>query len=316
MSSNNPPETEQIKPTVVRTLSPPPEIWELVHPVESLQSNSRGSFLKRYTLTAISLVLVVIVGALGAAIWTGDLRFRDVQKPTTSAKAQPLQVETTPAPIDTTPAPKDTTPVPSSTPQIDTRVTLDSTVTQPTSVSISDNSKRSTSYSIKRKTSVAAGVQPGAVSASETNTRLRTQPARQTDQQTKVAPDIDKKNSAESGTAKPKSNANVNPVLSAPPKAASTPKAKLSNGLRLIIRRLRRGHKIGRAESRRRLAGSAPAPACFESLRRGSVTTFTPKILREEPNVALDTIHLVSSLGEAMILPWIDHKLHRHLSFF
>ena len=235
MSSNNAPETEQIKPTVVRTLSPPPEIWELVHPVEERQSNSRGSFLRRYTPTAISIVLVVIVGALGAAIWTGDLRFRNVQKPTTSAKAQPLQVDTTPAPIEktpapiektpapiqTTPAPNDTTPAPSSAPQIA------SSVTQSTGVSLSDNSKRSTSHSIKRKTGIAAQVQQGAASSSQTTTPLRTQPARQTDQQSKVAPDSDKKNSADLGTAKPKSNANVNPVLSAPPKAASTPKAKV-----------------------------------------------------------------------------------------
>ena len=221
MSSNNAPETEQIKPTVVRTLSPPPEIWELVHPVEERQSNSRGSFLRRYTPTAISIVLVVIVGALGAAIWTGDLRFRDVQKPTTSAKAQPLQVDTTPAPIEKTPAPVETTPAPSSAPQIA------SSVTQSTGVSVSDNSKRSTSHSIKRKTGVAAEVQQGAASSSQTTTPLRTQPARQSDQQSKVAPDIDKKNSADSGTAKPKSNANVNPVLSVPPKAASTPKAKV-----------------------------------------------------------------------------------------
>jgi len=235
MSSNNAPETEQIKPTVVRTLSPPPEIWELVHPVEERQSNSRGSFLRRYTPAAISLVLVVIVGALGAAIWTGDLRFRNVQTPTTSAKAQPLQVDTTPAPIEktpapiektpapiqTTPAPNDTTPAPSSAPQIA------SSVTQSTGVSLSDNSKRSTSHSIKRKTGIAAQVQQGAASSSQTTTPLRTQPARQSDQQSKVAPDIDKKNSADSGTAKPKSNANVNPVLSVPPKAASTPKAKV-----------------------------------------------------------------------------------------
>jgi hypothetical protein len=241
MSSNNSPETEQIKPTVVRTLSPPPEIWELVHPVEERQPKSRGSFLRRFIPMAISLVLVVIVGALGAAIWTGDLRFRDVQKPTTSAKAQPLQVDTTPAPVVTTPtandtkpapivstpAPNNTTPAPSSTPQIDSNATLDSTVTQPASVSVSDNSKRSTSHSIKRKTGAAAGVQPSAVSASETTTRLRTQPSRQTDQQSRVAPDTDKKNATESGTAKPKSNANVNPVLSTPPKAASTPKAKV-----------------------------------------------------------------------------------------
>jgi hypothetical protein len=242
MSSNNAPETEQIKPTVVRTLSPPPEIWELVHPVEERQSNSRGSFLRRYTPTAISIVLVVIVGALGAAIWTGDLRFRNVQKPTTSAKAQPLQVDTTPAPIEktpapiektpapiektpapieTTPAPVETTPAPSSASQIA------SSVTQSTGVSVSDNSKRSTSHSIKRKTGVAAEVQQGAASSSQTTTPLRTQPARQSDQQSKVAPDIDKKNSADSGTAKPKSNANVNPVLSVPPKAGSTPKAKV-----------------------------------------------------------------------------------------
>lgn len=228
MSSNNAPETEQIKPTVVRTLSPPPEIWELVHPVEERQSNSRGSFLRRYTPTAISIVLVVIVGALGAAIWTGDLRFRNVQKPTTSAKAQPLQVDTTPAPInttaapiETTPAPNDTRPAPSSAPQID------SSVTQPAGVSVSDSSKRSTARSIKRKSGVAAGVQPGAVSSSDSTTRLRTQSPPQTNQQSRVSPDTDKKNATESGTAKPKSNANSNPLISAPPKSASTPKAKV-----------------------------------------------------------------------------------------
>jgi len=230
MSSNNSPETEQIKPTVVRTLSPPPEIWELVHPVEV---RPRQSLLRRYTPTAISLILVLIVGALGAAIWTGDLRLRDVQKPTTSAKAQPLQVDTTPinttaapinttaAPIETTPAPNDTTPAPSSAPQID------SSVTQPAGVSVSDSSKRSTARSIKRKSGVAAGVQPGAVSSSDSTTRLRTQSPPQTNQQSRVSPDTDKKNATESGTAKPKSNANSNPLISAPPKSASTPKAKV-----------------------------------------------------------------------------------------
>jgi hypothetical protein len=227
MSSNNSLETEQIKPTVVRHLKPPPEIWELVHPVETQQ---RKSLLRRYALSAISLVLFVIVGALGAAIWTGDLRFRDVQKPTGPATAQPLQVVKTPASSDTTTAP-------STTPQIeDTSVTQPAAVsvtdnsttpTQPAGVSVSDNSTKSTSHSSKRKASIAARIQQAAVSASEATMRLRTQPTTQTPQQSKVAPDTDKKNSTESSTAKPKSNANSNSLLSAPPKSASTPKAKV-----------------------------------------------------------------------------------------
>jgi cytoskeletal protein RodZ len=211
MSSKNEPQLEHVKPPVVRTLKDPPEIWELVHPVEAQPFNPRLSFLRS---VAKSLILLVIVGGLGFGVWTVVSRFRSVQKPTDTKAIQPLPVSRG---SETANSPNSSSPP------------IDNSVTQPTDVTVSDNSRRATPRSSKRKTSVAAEVQRPDIAVAETT--MQVSPAKplapKADQQARVATDRDKQDVADSASAKPKPTATLNPLVIAPPKSDPKRKAKV-----------------------------------------------------------------------------------------
>src|SRR5881628_2646926 len=95
MSSKIASDAEHKNPTVVRTLKPPPEIWELVHPVESKQFNPRLTFLRRLKSSATGLILMAIVVGLVLGVCIAVLRIRGVQKMTAVETIQPVQVGST-----------------------------------------------------------------------------------------------------------------------------------------------------------------------------------------------------------------------------
>jgi cytoskeletal protein RodZ len=215
MSSNNQPDSEHINARVVRTLKDPPEIWELVHPVEEKQFNPRLVFLTRLRSGAKSLILLVVGGGLALGVLTVVSRFRTVQEPSATIKTiQPVPVSRS---SETANAPNSTAPP------------IDSSVTQPTDVSVSDNSRRAIPRLSKRKPSIAAEVQRPAIASTETPMQVSppTAPAPKTDQQARVATDSDKQDVAGSASAKPKPTATLNPRVIAPPKSDPQKKPKV-----------------------------------------------------------------------------------------
>ena len=207
------PEVKKRSATIVRTLKPPPEIWELVHPVEERQFSPRLTFLTRLRQSAINLILIAIVGGLVLGVCMAVFRFRGAQQPTATETRRPLQVDSTAKAKDTPNQPNPAPPIAS-------------TAAQPIEVAVSQDPAPAPSRVIKRKTSVVAGVQRTDIASSETTLGGRPQPPK-TDQQSKAATDTEKKTVADPPAAKPKTTAALGTVLVAPPKSAPTPKPKV-----------------------------------------------------------------------------------------
>jgi len=216
-------DAEHANPPVVRTLKPPPEIWELVHPVEAKQFNPRQTFLRRLRSSATGLSLVTIVVGLVLGVCFVVLRYRGVQKLTAGETIQPVQVGSTSSGNDT------------ANPPNSSAAAIDRSVTQPTDGSVSDNSRRATLPSSKRKVSIAVEAQQPNI-GSETTTEVGTNPAPPpparsqtltTDEQSTGATDSNKKNSSASASADPKSKTSLSPQVIAPLKSDSTRKAKV-----------------------------------------------------------------------------------------
>jgi len=209
MSTNHSADTTPINPPVVRTLKPPPEIWELVRPVEPRQYSPRLTFLTRFRLSATKLILMAIVGGVVLGVCAAIVRFRGVEYPTTKATSQSLQVDSTAKVKEAPSQPSPVTPI-------------ESSAAQPTDVPVAEVATPAPARSNKRKTSVGAEVQRTDIASSEAGSQTA-----KTDQQSKAATDTDKKTPADSATAKPKATAALIPVVVAPPKSAPTPKAKV-----------------------------------------------------------------------------------------
>ena len=203
---------------VVRTLKPPPEIWELVQPVESKQFNPRRTFLRRVRSSPTGLLLMAIVVGLVLGVSIAVLRFRGVQKVTAVKTLQPAQVSSTSSGKLTANPPSSSTSA------------IDRGATQPTDVSVSDNSRRATSTSGKRKVSVAVGVRKPYIK-SETTTDPASAPApsqaRASDEQSTGLTVSQTKRSSDPALAKPKSKTSLSPLVIAPLKSDSTRKAKV-----------------------------------------------------------------------------------------
>jgi cytoskeletal protein RodZ len=222
MSSKIASDAEHTKPPVVRTLKPPPEIWELVHPVEAKQFNPRQTFLRRLGSSLIGLSLMTIVVGLVLGVCIALLRFRGVQKVTAVETIQPVQVGSTSSGNDTANPPNSSASA------------IDRSATQPMDGNVSDNSKRATSPSRKRKVSVAVEAEHPDIE-SETTTDVRTHlapPAARsqapaTGEQSTGATDSNKKSSSDSASATPKSNTSLTPQVIAPLKSDSVRKAKV-----------------------------------------------------------------------------------------
>lgn len=220
MSSKVAADAEHTTPPVVRTLKPPPEIWELVHPVEAKKFNPRQTFLRRLRSNSTGLILMTMVVGLVLGVCISVLRFRGVQRSTTVETTQPVQVGSTSSDNDIANPPNNSAPA------------IDGSVPQPAEGSVSENSSRPTSPSSKRKVSIASRRPDiGSKTLTEVGTNPTSPSARSQvstpDEQSTGATDNNKKSSSESSSAKPKSNTSLSPQVIAPVKSDSTRKAKV-----------------------------------------------------------------------------------------
>ena len=221
MSSKVRSDAERTNLPVVRTLKPPPEIWELVHPVESKQFNPRLTFLRRIRSSATGLLLMAAVLGLVVGVCIAGLKFQGLQKATAVKTKQPLKVASPSSGNDTASPAKSFTSA------------IDRGATQPTDVSVSDNLRRANSPSGKRKVSKAVEarkpdikseptMKSGTVSA--TPSALQ---ARASDEPSTGITDSNEKSSSDPALAKPKSKTSLSSQVIAPPKSDSTRKAKV-----------------------------------------------------------------------------------------
>jgi hypothetical protein len=222
MSSKVASHAEHTNLPVVRTLKPPPEIWELVHPVEAKQFNPRLTFLRRLRLSATGILLMAIVVGLVLGVGIVGFRFRSVQKINAVKTIQPVQVGSTSSGNLTANPPNAAAP------------TIDKSVTQPMDASVSDESRRATMPSGKRKISVAVEArQPDIKSETTTDvgTHPATPPARSqapaTDKHSTGVIDSNQKSSSDAASAKSKSDTSLSPQVIAPLKSDSARKAKV-----------------------------------------------------------------------------------------
>lgn len=221
MSSKVESDTAHTTPPVVRTLKPPPEIWELVHPVEEKHFNPRQTFLRRLRSNAPGLILMAIVVGVLLGVCIAVLRIRGVQRLTAGEIIQPVQVGSTSSVNDTVNPPNSS-------------AAIDRSVTQPTDGSVSDNSRQATPPSSKRKVTIAVKTHRpdnGSETTTDVKTNLAPPPARlqirTTDEQSTGATDSNKKSSSDSASAKPKPNTSLSPQVIAPLKTDPARKAKI-----------------------------------------------------------------------------------------
>ena len=221
MSSKVASDGQHTNPPVVRTLKPPPEIWELVHPVEVKQFNPGQTFMRRLgsratVLSLLALLLGLVLGAGFAA-----LKFRSVQSSTAVEKTQPVQVGSTSTGNDTATAPNSSA------------AAIDGSVSEPTDGIVSDNSGRPTPSSKKRKVSIAVEARRQDIGSETTNVEksVAPPPARAesltTNERSAGAIDSNKKSSSDPVSEKLKSNTTLSPQVIAPTKSDSTRKAKV-----------------------------------------------------------------------------------------
>ena len=208
---------------VVRTLKPPPEIWELVQPVETRQFSPRLTLLTRLRLSATNLVLFAVVGGVVLGVCAAIFRFRAAEGPITPPTVNAFHAGATDSEKGTT---KPTSSVPPVAVAPVAVAPNEGSVTQVEDVSVSDDVKKETARPIKRKPGPTAEVQRTDIASSETTVPGRS-PAPKADQQTKAATETEKKTGVDPATAKPKATAALSPVVVAPPKPAPTPKAKV-----------------------------------------------------------------------------------------
>ncbi len=215
------------QPPVVRQLKPPPEIWELVHPVTTPKPKPIRSFLWRVMsnwTTLVFLAFVVGVGAgVGIALWKhpgARAFFSSLQRQAEIPPPKPVVTEPAPAPVQNSSAPVATsteTPAPSTEtqPAATSEAAAVSTETQPAANGSSTHPfvKRVTLPRQTRTPDAALGVRVG--SSSTANTAQPTE-----------SPKTTERKSTESAGTKPKSNADGSQVI-APVKAAPATKAKV-----------------------------------------------------------------------------------------
>jgi cytoskeletal protein RodZ len=223
MSSKVASDGQHTNAPVVRTLKPPPEIWELVHPVEAKQFNPGQTFLRRLGSRATGLSLLVLLLGLLLGAGFAAFKFRGVQSSTAVEKTQPVQTGSTSSGNDTT------------TPPNSSGAAIEGSGSQPTDSSVSANSRRATPWSNKRKVRIADEA-PQPPTGSETTGDVGANPAPAprarsqtltTDEQSTGVTDSNKKSSSDPASTKPKSNSSLSPQVIAPLKSDSPRKAKV-----------------------------------------------------------------------------------------
>lgn len=220
MSSKVASDGQHTNSPVVRTLKPPPEIWELVHPVEAMQFNPGQTFLRRLgsRATVLSLLALLLGLLLGAGF---ALKFRSVQSSTAVEKTQPVQAGSTSTDNHT------------ATPPNSSAAAIDESVSEPTDGMVSDNSGRPAPSSRKRKVSIAVEARRPDIGSETTNVEksVAPPPARAeiltSNERSAGAIDSNKKSSSDPVSEKLKSKTTLSPQVIAPTKSDSTRKAKV-----------------------------------------------------------------------------------------
>lgn len=206
---------------VVRTLKPPPEIWELVHPVPPRKLNPAWAFLTRVTSSGTNLIIMmvaafVIIGICAFVVIRPD-RFE------TSTTVKPTKISTA---ARTQATKSDSTVIDGSTAQPISSETADSDSAagiETISVSVNEHLKGTTPLAGKSKVKASATKElPNArqaVGEKVAATNPKSQPVAETRSE--------KKSSIDSTSAKPKSSSTLSPQLIAPAKNNESAKAKV-----------------------------------------------------------------------------------------
>jgi hypothetical protein len=214
------------QPPVVRQLKPPPEIWELVHPVTTAKPKPIRSFLSRMVSSwavLVCLAFVVGIGAgVGLALWkhpAAKAFFANQQKPVEATQQQPVVTNAAPAPVQpsSTSADNSTAPPAASTETQPTATTTApevaaSSEAQPAATESSSRPvvRRSTLPRQPRTPDAALGVRVGSPSSASSE---RPESAKSPE-----------RNPTDSAATKPKSNTDSQVITPVKPAPASKPK--------------------------------------------------------------------------------------------
>jgi hypothetical protein len=214
---NVPPNYGEKSPGIpaVRTLKPPPEIWELVHPVAPQKRSPVMAFVNRITSNGTTLMVLILaalaLGGVSAFLIVRPDKIEAKTNPKTSSvqRARPPQsgvASTAPATSqETNPAPTDAAlglqPSTTVTPETLSQVTDSPT---PKRVRPAKKPVAVSQYAVAERVSIKNSETPATVEST-----------------------AEKKNSIESATTKPKANASASPQLIAPAKPSESPKPKV-----------------------------------------------------------------------------------------
>jgi hypothetical protein len=219
----NKPSTQDETPTtgvpVVRTLKPPPEIWELVHPVPPRQFTPTRAFVNRLVTSRSMFIFLA-----GVLVFTGvyiGLRSGQRIAGVTNNQVLPAKHSTKAGVgVSNTPALEPNAAMPG----------VDSTVDQPTDVGVSENFRRKPSRrGIKPIVAVTQVDNDPAVT--ETATGSKPDSSLQSAQLSSPtnAAEAAKVGSAASASAERKSKTTLSPQLIDSPKTSTPRKAKVIN---------------------------------------------------------------------------------------
>jgi hypothetical protein len=213
-------ETPTPKVPVVRTLKPPPEIWELVHPVPPRQLTPARAFVGRLASSTWMIVLLAgVVVSIG--VYVGLRSSQRTAGVTNTLGAPAKQVDSTKAEVGVSslPAAEHHAPPP----------VVASTDTQSNEVGESENLRRMSSRGSKR-VGAPTPVQNSAVvaeTAVETKTASSPQPTDQTTQSLTSVTETAKDGSVDSVSPNRKSKTTLSPQLIDSPKTITPRKAKV-----------------------------------------------------------------------------------------
>jgi hypothetical protein len=200
----------------VRTLKPPPEIWELVHPVAPRKRTPTMAFVNRITSNGTTLMILILAAlALG-----GVSAFLIVRPDKLEAKTNPNAK--TPAVQQARPtrpgvASSASATVPENPPASEATIGIQpsTTVTANAVEEIPTLASPKRTRPVKKPVPVSQEVVAERVSAE----RAESRPV--------VESNSERKSSLDSSIAKPKANASVSPQVVAPAKPTESPKAKV-----------------------------------------------------------------------------------------
>jgi hypothetical protein len=220
----NRPSTQDETPTtgvpVVRTLKPPPEIWELVHPVPPRQFTPTRAFVARF-VTSRSVFIFLAGVLVFTGVYIGLRSGQRIAGVTNNQVLPAKQVHSTKAGVGN-----------SNTPALEPNASLPgvaSTVDQPTDVGVSENFRRKPRRGIKPIGAVTQVDNDPAVA--ETTTISKPDSSLQSAQLSSPtnAAEAAKVGSAASASAERKSKTTLSPQLIDAPKTSTPRKAKVIN---------------------------------------------------------------------------------------